>query len=179
MSSPNLPDTPDVVNALLTYLQGVQYAGTTNYVYLQPGQVPLALQQQFPTGGVQAGEWKDPSQLLATGSQSILAEIHADDDIAERYTTGGRVNDRTDFPIVSFTNMDNSSAAWMTMFRVRDAIIPYIMAHSQLAGTGNVLLVKLIPGGKYVKVFRGKWYLGYICKVQVTSQWIASTGFVS
>jgi len=163
MPSPNLPDTTDVANALLTYLQGVVYPNTSNLVY----------------AGAQIGEYKDPSNLLPAGSTNVIAEIHADDDISQRYTTGGRVNDHTDFPIVSFTNEDNSTAAWLRMFGVRDAFIPYIMQHSQLAGAGNALVVKLIPGGKYVKVFRGKWYLGYIGKVQVTSQWIVAGGFVS
>ena len=177
--NPNLPDTIDVANALLAYLQAAQFNGTSNNIYVQSSSLSSDLQVKYPTGGVRIGRFKDPSDLLPPGSSNIIAEIHADDDISKRYTTGGRTNDYTDFPVVSMTNEDDSTAAWLRMFSTRDSIIPYIIAHSQLGGAGNALIVKLIPGGKYVEVFRGKWYLGYIMKVQVESQWVSQGGFTS
>lgn len=164
MPNPNLPDTPDVANALVTYLQAVTLSGN-----------PL-----YTTGGVNLGQFKDLSALLPANGTNVAAEVHGAADISQRYTTGGRVKDHTTFTVLSLVDMTTESAAWTLMYQVRDAIVPYIMQHSQLTGTGNVLVVKLVSGGKYLKAHRGdKFYLGYMYNLEVVSEWTVSTGFIS
>lgn len=134
----------------------------------------------YVTNGVNFGQFKDLSALLPANGTNVAAEVHGTSDVAERYTTGGRVKDRTTFAVLSLVDMTTESSAWQLLYQVRDAIIPYVMAHSQLAGTGNILVAKLVPGGKYLKAHRGdKFYLGYMYNLEVVSEWTVSGGFIS
>ena len=164
MPSPTAPDTPDIATALVTYLQAVTLNSAPLYV----------------TGGVNLGQFKDLSALLPANGTNVAAEVHGAADISQRYKIGGAVKDHTTFTVLSLVDMTNESAAWTLIYQVRDAIVPYVMAHSQLASTGNVLIAKLIPGGKYLKAYRGdKWYLAYMYNIEVASQWTVSGGFIS
>ena len=164
MPSPNAPDTPDIATALVAYLEAVTLNSNPLYV----------------SGGVNLGQFKDLSALLPANGTNVAAEVHGAADISQRYTTGGRVKDHTTFTMLSLVDMTTESSAWTLIYQVRDAIIPYVMQHSQLASTGNVLIAKLVSGGKYLKANRGgKWFLGYMYDLEVTSEWTVSTGFIA
>lgn len=168
----NLPDTPGTAQFLQSYLQGVLYSDGITPVY-----VPVS--SQLPSGSVKFGRWKDPSSLLPANGANVIAEIHGDTEKVERYTSGGRMKDYTTFAVLSLTDMSNDSAAWLRLYKVRDAIIVYILKHAQLAGLGNVENVKFVPGGKYWVVDRGKEYLAYLCHIEVLNQWVVAGGFTS
>ena len=161
MPNPNQADTTDVANALQTYLQAVNYLNTTNPVYV--------------ASGVVHGRWKDPSPFLPPNSSAVLGEIHGRGHKIERYTSGpgGRAKDYFNALIISFTDMSNSSAAWLRMYTVRDAMVDYPTKHTQLQAAGNVWKVRLYPDEEYVEVQRGKWYLAHICRIEVMSEWVA------
>lgn len=169
------PDSIDVANAIVAYLQGITYVSNGLPVY-----VPSITTPNGNLAGVQLGEFKDVTDFLPPGGTNAICEVYANADNSHRQVFGGRVRDEQAWFVLSIVDMTNGNLAEITILNVRDAAIQPFHQHATLNQAGNDISTALKPNsGKYLRVPRnGKYYRAYVFEVETVSEWAVQGGIV-
>jgi hypothetical protein len=171
MPGPNQPATNAAADGIVTLLQGATFSDGVTPVY------PTPVSTQYPTGGVQKGEFKDITDLIA--NYGAVAEVYGNTDDSFRYATGGVNHDEQTFFVLSIASLDNGNAAETLIFNIRDAVVPIFVKHAMLNVGGIIFKAGFKRGsGRWMRTYRnGVWYRSYLFSVEVKGQWSSLGGY--
>lgn len=149
------PNTLAVAQAIAGYMSPLTYTG---------GALVYKL--------VQVGEIKDVLGSVANGAACL--EIYGGSDDSQPLAFGGTRQDTQSFYLLSMVSLDDSQAAEMLIYAVRDALVQPLSAHIRLGDTtGTIFLSGFKPNsGKFLDVPRNGQYLrAHVIELLVSSQW--------